>query len=122
MNNAEYRNRLKTKLNCLIAVLDVAITKIQRSMDLPGANAERLTKIMSNLENTRSICERALNTLDRVTPAQQQEVFDNKPKQMGMREYVELTSIDEYQKFKTLPPISAEEVADADIDRLIEKL
>ena len=52
ISSSEYRARLMTKLNCLIAVLEVAITKISKSMDLPGANEERLLKIRSNLENT----------------------------------------------------------------------
>ena len=65
LGSAEYRTRLTTKLNCLIAVLEVAITKITKSMDTPGANEERLTKIRGNLENTLSICHRAKQTLDK---------------------------------------------------------
>ena len=65
LGSSEYRNRLNTKLNCLIAVLEVAITKITKSMDTPGANEDRLTKIRGNLENTLSICHRAKQTLDR---------------------------------------------------------
>ena len=64
LSSADYRARLLTKLNCLIAVLEVAISKISRSMDLPGANEERLLKIRSNLENTLSICNRAKSTLE----------------------------------------------------------
>jgi hypothetical protein len=56
LSSAEYRAKLLTKLNCLIAVLEVAIAKISRSIDLPGTNEERLLKIRSNLENTLSIC------------------------------------------------------------------
>ena len=41
---------------------------------------------------------------------------------MTYRDYVELSSIDEYQKFKSLPPIKPEEIETTDIDRLIDDL
>lgn len=124
MNDSEYKSRLRTKITCLIAVLDVALAKIQRSMELPGTDPARMKKIAGNLENTRTICERALKTLDGVTPAQEQKIFNEEPEpqRMGMREYIELTSIDEYNKFKNLPPISADEVASVDINKLVEEL
>ena len=71
LGSAEYRTRLTTKLNCLIAVLEVAIAKITKSLDTPGANEDRLTKIRGNLENTLSICHRAKQTLDRSTAKKQ---------------------------------------------------
>ena len=89
LSSAEYRARLTTKLNCLIAVLEVAITKIAKSMDLPGANEERLLKIRSNLENTLSICHRAKQTLDRTVTGQRPfgaRNADKKP--MSARDYV----------------------------------
>ena len=45
LGSSEYRAKLLTKLNCLMAVLEVAITKISRSMELPTANLDRLTKV-----------------------------------------------------------------------------
>jgi len=128
LSSADYRARLLNKLNCLIAVLEVAIAKISKSMDLPGANADRLIKIRSNLENTLSICNRAKNTLESgsghaalpapssAEPAQS----ESGQGEMTYRDYVELTSIDEYQKFKDLPPIREDEVQSIDIDRLID--
>lgn len=126
LSSADYRARLLTKLNCLIAVLEVAISKISRSMDLPGANEERLLKIRSNLENTLSICNRAKHTLETgatnselPAPARvERQGRDN----MTYRDYVELSSIDEYQKFKSLPPIKADEIQGTDIDHLIDQL
>jgi hypothetical protein len=125
LNSAEYRTRLLTKLNCLIAVLEVAIAKITRSMDLPGANEERLLKIRSNLENTLAICARAKATLERgmatseSLPATMASVD---PARMSYRDYVELSSIEEYRKFKSLPPIETNELSSFDIDELIKKL
>lgn len=114
----QYRNQLALKLKMLIATLELALTKIERSMDLPGADVERLEKISGNLENTRTICNRALNTLQQQIDG---TIKMEAPPSSGMRAYIELMSIAEYQKFKSLPPIKPEEVANTDIDRLIER-
>lgn len=130
LSSAEYRTRLLTKLNCLIAVLEVAIAKISRSMDLPGANAERLLKIRSNLENTLSICSRAKQTLERSSIQQAEEASTSATagrtlsarEKMSYRDYVELSSIDEYRKFKTLPPITSTDLENTDFDALAGQL
>jgi|SoiMethySBSTD1v2_1073268.scaffolds.fasta_scaffold1328802_1 hypothetical protein len=124
LSSAEYRARLLTKLNCLIAVLEVAITKISRSMDLPGANEERLLKIRSNLENTLSICNRAKQTLEGGMPRKAlpgSSVAAGSERKMSYRDYVELSSIEEYKRFKGLPPIRSEEIGETDIDGLIDQ-
>ena len=121
LGSAEYRARLTTKLNCLIAVLEVAIAKITKSMDVPGANEERLAKIRGNLENTLSICHRAKQTLDRTAPPKVAAKLEES-KAMTARDYVELTSIDEYRKFRTMQPISREELGTIDFDELARRL
>ena len=123
LGSAEYRARLTTKLNCLIAVLEVAIAKIQKSMDLPGANEERLQKIRSNLENTLSICHRAKQTLERtVSGAKTVATRSPEKPQMTARDYVELSSIDEYRKFRKMPPISKDDLTAIDFDELARRL
>jgi len=129
LSSAEYRAKLLTKLNCLIAVLQVAIAKITRSMDLPGANEERLTKIRGNLENTMSICNRAKSTLEKglnESVTQQRALESGRSgrssEKMSYRDYIELSSIDEYKKFKELPPISTTDLDSLDIDDLMRKL
>jgi len=127
LSSAEYRAKLLTKLNCLIAVLEVAIAKISRSIDLPGTNEERLLKIRGNLENTLSICKRAKNTLvtgiDPASAEKGSRVQGREGKtRMSYRDYVELSSIEEYQKFKAMPPIKSEELEQLDIDELVKKL
>jgi len=129
LNSAEYRAKLLTKLNCLIAVLQVAIAKISRSMDLPGSSEERLLKIRSNLENTLSICKRAKGTLEKgvgVSAHRKSPGRLGKDKvdvsKMSYRDYVELSSIDEYKKFKTLPPIEVHDLNKVDLEDLIRKL
>ena len=127
LGSTEYRARLLTKLNCLIAVLEVAIAKISRSMDLPGANEERLLKIRSNLENTLSICTRAKRTLEsgltkKALPGSVATEGAPRRDKMSYRDYVELSSIEEYQKFKKLPPIKSDEIDQTDMDSLINQL
>jgi hypothetical protein len=122
LGSSEYRSRLTTKLNCLIAVLEVAITKITKSMDTPGANEERLTKIRGNLENTLSICTRAKQTLDRTKANKQTERRTANSKFMTARDYVELTSIEEYRKFRKMTPITKNELESIDFDDLARRL
>ena len=122
LGSAEYRTRLTTKLNCLIAVLEVAIAKITKSMDAPGANEDRLTKIRGNLENTLSICHRAKQTLDKTQQNKQTMRRDRDGKLMTARDYVELTSIEEYRKFRGMKPITQEDVEAIDFDELSRRL
>ena len=121
LSSREYRARLMTKLNCLIAVLEVAIAKISKSMGLPGANEERLLKIRSNLENTLAICHRAKQTLEKTTSSSKVRRATEDGK-MSARDYVELSSIDEYRKFKQMEPIQKNEVTDVDLEDLARRL
>jgi hypothetical protein len=123
LSSSEYRARLMTKLNCLIAVLEVAITKIAKSMGLPGANEERLLKIRSNLENTLAICHRAKQTLEKTgNSGRALAVRDNDRTKMTARDYVELSSIDEYRKFKKMSPIQRAEFDIVDFEELARRL
>jgi len=94
---------------------------------LPANLLNNLTRIRANLENTLSICARAKETLERSmnkSPSGKQtgsqETRTGKPS-MSYRDYVELSSIEEYQKFKNLPPIEADDLETADIDDLLRK-
>jgi len=148
MSPDQYRARLLNKLNCLVAVLEVAIAKIGRSLASSSGSSDRLEKIRENLENTLAICRRARTTLEksdgpagegprlglekpaaprgkRRRPGRGSKSSD--PKQvprrpMTYRDYVELSSVKEYRKFKQLPPISPKELDGLDLDQLIRKL
>lgn len=122
LSSSEYRARLMTKLNCLIAVLEVAIAKISKSMGLPGANEERLLKIRSNLENTLAICHRAKQTLEKSGTTKPAPAGATERNKMTARDYVELSSIDEYRKFKKMTPIQRNELDGVDFDDLAKKL
>jgi len=148
----DYKVRLLNKLNCLIAVLEVAIEKIKKSLAAPEANVKRLTKIQQNLENTLGICLRARETLIKKGGLQasasqasscshggepKKNLSQPLPKEggreepqapslkkvkMSFRDYVELSSVQEYRKFKKLPPIQPKDLMKVDLDELIKKL
>ncbi|MCA8977954.1 MAG: hypothetical protein KDC98_24725 [Planctomycetes bacterium] len=126
LSSAEYRARLLTKLNCLVAVLEVAIGKIAKSMDTPGANEERLVKIRSNLENTLAICNRAKETLERsgsgAGTGDKKARTSESNSGMTARDYVELSSIEEYRKFRGMSPIAKDDIASIDFDELARRL
>ena len=65
LDSAEYRERLKRKLNCLIAVLEVATAKVRQSLAGPAPDIERLTRIQKNLQDTLEVCMRARSALER---------------------------------------------------------
>src|SRR5690606_35283377 len=122
LTSSEYRARLSTKLNCLIAVLAVAISKIGRSMETPGANEERLLKIRGNLENTLPTCHRAKQTPERTQQGRKAPRGAQSTAQMTARDYVDLTSIDEYRKFRKMTPITKDELGTIDFDDLARRL
>lgn len=65
-SNEQKRQQLQLKLSALIAVLRVAITKIEASQAAMQNQeaAERLEKIHKNLDHTLLICERAMHVID----------------------------------------------------------
>ena len=118
MDEKEYRAQLLKKLETLVGTLRVAIVKIEAGMQAPHANVERLTKVRDNLLNTLRICERARTSLSKV--GARRPTANQTPS--GMREYTEMSSLDEYRKFKTLPPIVPEDIRDVDWHDLLDKL
>ncbi|MEZ5987751.1 MAG: hypothetical protein R3F30_01220 [Planctomycetota bacterium] len=128
LSSAEYRQRLLHKLDCLISVLEVAIGKIANTMEGPEANVDRLNRIKSNLENTLAICRRAKGTLQsriasesNAGPAQGTGERPSPRTNATFRSYVELSSIDEFRKFKGLKAITRDEIGEVDLDELARK-
>lgn len=114
MTPDEYKARLIKKLNALIAILEVAIRKVERSIDLPTAkNSERLMQTCVNLRNTLAICQRAKNNLEKSRP--------RVAGPSGAREYIEMSNLDEYRKFQNLPPITKEDIKMVDMFELTRK-
>ena len=128
-----YRQRLMRKLNCLIAVLEVACAKVKRSLDGPDADLERLTRIQRNLRDTLEVCQRAKRALERRErlpddlPAQLREVAaPGGPEEAVLRAHkgamVEMSSNEEYEHFASRGAISSDEVASCDLDDLARRL
>lgn len=137
LESPAYRQRLMRKLNCLIAVLEVACAKVRRSLDGPGADTERLERIKKNLTETLDVCRKAKNALERrerlpddlpihlsgvanlpiVQPDENQ--FELRARRGAM---VEMTSSDEYRRFQTRGPIGRDEVRSIDFDALARDL
>jgi len=138
IDSPEYREKVMRKLNCLIAVLDVACTKVRRSLAGPNPDIERLTRIQDNLTKTLKVCRKAKLALERREalpedlPAslnnvvgdlgiQQQQAKDGASR-MPTGAYIEMSSNKEAQKFKTLGPIEEDELAAVDFDALASQL
>ena len=138
-----YRQRLKRKLDCLIAVLEVATAKVRRSLAGPDADVERLQRIEKNLADTLQVCKRAKLALERreklpeELPFQLDQVVQKsgldipptdaapsgpKPRSTPQGMVIEMSSAEEYEHFKQLDPIGGDEIASCDLDELCRQL
>lgn len=139
LDSPEYRERLMRKLNCLIAVLEVAKAKVRRSMAGPEPDVERLTRIKGNLKDTLDVCLRARSALERkgqlpkglsedlaqaVNPdaigADLIRAAKEPARPRGVQ--VEMDSQAELEHFRALGEIGADELASVDLDELTRKL
>ena len=135
IDSPEYREKVMRKLNCLIAVLDVACTKVRRSLAGDAPDIERLTRIQDNLTRTLKVCRKAKIALERREalpddlPASLKGIVGERANQKAAPRtetrgkfptgaYIEMTSNKEAQKFKNLGPINPNEVASVDFDQL----
>ncbi len=123
-----YRLRLLRKLNCLIAVLEVAKAKVQRSLTGPEPDLDRLRGIRANLGSTLEVCRRAKGALER-REALPEGLPENlaamargpqNPLPVGAR--TEMRSRAEFECFSAMGPIGIDELAACDMDRLIQRL
>jgi len=138
LNSAEYRDRLTRKLNCLIALLEVAMARVRRSLAGPDPDVERLTKIRANLKSTLEVCLRARTALERREPlpddlpaslkqvanqdGEAQGVFQPKTSQLPAGSDQELLSDAERKKFQRMGKIDPAELQQVDLDDLERKL
>ncbi len=137
LESPEYRERLMRKLNCLIAVLEVATAKVKQSMAQPEADQDRLGRIRTNLQSTLDVCLRARVALERreglpreVSSELAQAVQDEAaflgelPRRFQRRSTapLETSSEGERIKFEKLGPIGRTEVRQADLEELMRRL
>ncbi len=138
LNSPEYRERLMRKLNCLIAVLEVATAKVKKSLTEPSADTERLTRIRTNLQSTLDVCIRARAALERrealprELPENLSQVIEEtkvlETRQAAPKKRSEPKRIanelrqEERAKFESLGAIAKTEISKVDIDDLARKL
>jgi len=140
LDSAEYRERLMRKLNCLIAVLEVAGAKVRRSLAGPAPDIERLTRIKKNLHDTLDVCHRARTALEKrgklpkklsrdLQRAVNPDVLSSEPFQEALQpaaaprgSRVEMTSEEEHEKFRSLGRIDLDMIGGCDLDELTRQL
>ncbi len=140
LDSTEYRQRLLRKLNCLIAVLEVAGAKVRRSLAGPSPDVERLSRIKKNLQDTLEVCLRARTALEKrgklpqklskdlqravnpemISSSQYQDVLQPAKPPRGSR--VEMTSEEEHDRFRKLGRIERGMVDDCDLEELLRQL
>lgn len=131
LDSPEYRKRLMRKLNTLMAVLEVACTKVQSSLEGPDADVDRLTRIHKNLSDTMDVCKRAKIALERSEklpddlPAELKSVARETQAAAGAKilrgSQIEMSSEEEAARFGSLPPIEAKEIRACDLDALCDQ-
>jgi hypothetical protein len=137
LNSPEYRERLMRKLNCLIAVLEVATAKVRKSLADPAADVERLTRIRTNLQSTLDVCVRARTALERREELPK-ELPENLSQVIEETRVVELRGQNpspkshvrargeqrqaERRKFEGMGTIKKSEIVRVDLDELTRKL
>jgi len=139
LSSTEYRERLTRKLNCLIALLEVAMARVRRSLAGPDPDVERLTKIRANLQSTLDVCLRARTALEKHEPLpddlpeslsqvgraplpEQKRVVRPHAAALPSGSRHELGSLEELRKFQRMGKITEQEVESVDIEDLTRKL
>ena len=137
LDSPAYRERLRKKLDCLIAVLDVACAKVRRTLEQKGADTERLLRIQKSLNETLATCQRARQALDR-----RERLPDNlaatlsalaRPEEAGpagggrqrarrLSPNAEFVSSSERQRFEGRTVVAKSEIRSCDLDELARRL
>lgn len=134
LDSPEYRERLMRKLNCLIAVLEVANAKVDRSLNGPQPDLERLVRIKSNLTSTLEVCRRARKALERrealpdglpenlAAVVRRAGELNRLPKRLPMGALAEMQDDSERKRFEMMGRITQQELRVVDLDALAAKL
>ena len=121
------------KLNTLIAVLEVANAKVDRSLNGPDPDMDRLIKIRTNLTSTLEVCKRARRALERREtlpeglPENLAEVVRTAgkhhrlPKRLPAGSSAEMSSDAERRRFENMGRITKSDVEEVDFDDLTSR-
>jgi len=139
LDSAEYRERLMRKLNCLIAVLEVAHAKVKKSLAGPKPDVTRLRKIQTNLTSTLEVCRRARRALEQreALPADLPQNLSGiveqasgrstgqarrRPKALPRGARYEMRDAAEHARFTMMGQISRREIDTCDFEKLGRRL
>ena len=134
LDSPEYRERLMRKLNCLIAVLEVANAKVDRSLAGPEPDLERLQRIKTNLTSTLEVCRRARKALERrealpeglpenlAAVVRRASEMKRLPKRLPAGSSAEMATDSERKRFEMMGRITQTELRSVDFDALAAKL
>jgi len=139
LDSAEYRERLMRKLNCLIAVLEVAHAKVKKSLSGPKPDVTRLRKIQTNLTSTLEVCRRARRALEHreSLPADLPENLSGmvdqatgratrrnrrRPKALPRGARHEMKDAEEHARFTMMGQITKGEIQSCDFEKLGRRL
>jgi hypothetical protein len=132
LESPQYRERLRRKLDCLIAVLELACAKVRRNMEAPGGHKERFERIHKNLADTLATCERARAALERrerlpadldrrlAALADEEDARTQKARSAAPRS--DFRSAAERERFLGRSPIANAEIRECDFDALARAL
>lgn len=146
LESPQYRERLMRKLNCLIALLEVAMARVRRSLAGPEPDLDRLGRIRSNLQSTLDVCLRARSALERheALPLHLPEPLGDAARRSKTKEEaglselrdvlrprtqalpigaeVEISSPVERRKFERMGRIQRREIESCDLEELARRL
>ncbi|MDP6849355.1 MAG: hypothetical protein QGH51_02570 [Planctomycetota bacterium] len=119
-----FRRKLLCKVEALISVLEVARSKVDENLEAEPNEDVRLRKVMMNLEHTLSVCHRARRILLHAEDTKPLPSHSRNQLQLKMtfRDYVEVMSFAEYCRFRTLGPVTPNEIHSTDLEELCDLL
>ncbi|MBL7009207.1 MAG: hypothetical protein ISR76_09425 [Planctomycetes bacterium] len=119
MGDSGYRQQLLDRVESLLSVLEVAQRRLLAHAGRPGTDPLKQRRTLKSLEGTIQICRRARLALLREEDWAQ-ALRDDAPV-LGPAAAA-ASSFGEYMRFRELGPMTREEVANADLDAICERL
>jgi hypothetical protein len=117
LSDPAFRADLLSKLDSLLAVLEIARSKAENGVIARPGESRRLLKLQVNLEKTLDICRQARRALKMQERAEQCCIDES-----GFRQFVESASFREFIQMRAVSPITNDEVLSADLDQLCQRL
>ena len=117
LNDPAFRADMLSKLDSLLAVLEIARSKAEDGIITRPDETRRLLKLKDNLEKTLGICRQARFALKMQERAERCG-FD----ESGFRLFVESVSFREFIQMRAVLPITHDEVLSTDLGQLCQRL